>query len=66
MASQLVVTYMDHTVMYYPVGLGLAWRIDTPSRCLVIGRGVPRDYVPLDQVRSFRIERYATAVADDR
>jgi len=52
---QLVVTYADHTIMYYPVTPDGGWKIDNPNRCLVIGRGVPRVHVPLDQVRSFEI-----------
>ncbi len=52
---QLVVTYHDHTTMYYPVGPQRGWRIDTPSRCIVVGRGLPRTYIPLDTVRSFDI-----------
>lgn len=50
---QLVVTYNDHSTMYYPVAN--RWRIDNPSRCLVIGT-MPRTYVPLDQVRNFEVE----------
>lgn len=55
---QLVVLHYDHTHMYYPLSMADGgWRIDHPSRCIVIGRGVPRTYVPLDGVRSFAIER---------
>ena len=50
----LVVTYNDHTVNYFPVEGG--WKIDNPHRCLVVGRGLPRTYIPLDQVRSFNVE----------
>jgi hypothetical protein len=50
---QLVVTYNDHTIMYYPVQN--CWRIDNPSRCIVIGRGMPRTYIPLDQIRSYDV-----------
>ena len=50
----LVVTYTDHTVMYYPTERG--WRINNPQRCIVIGRGLPRTYIPLDQVRAFVVE----------
>jgi hypothetical protein len=57
MRLQLVILYHDHTHMYYPVSAeGGGWKIDAPSRCLVIGRGVPRTWIPLDQVRSFQIE----------
>lgn len=58
MTVQLVVTYFDHQVMYYPVDSERGWKIDNPSRCLIIGRGVPRTFVPLDQVRSFDIVRF--------
>ena len=50
----LVVTYTDHTVLYFPVEGG--WKIDNPHRCLVVGRGLPRTYIPLDAVRSFDVE----------
>lgn len=56
--AHLVVTYDDHQIMYYPVDPTRGWRIDAPSRCLIIGvGGLPRTYVPLDRVRSFDIER---------
>lgn len=57
---QLVVTYHDHTIMWYSVGPDRSWRIDNPSRCIIIGHGLPRTYIPLDTVRSFDI-----AVIDD-
>jgi hypothetical protein len=53
---QIVVTYNDHQIMYYPVPAAEGWRIDNPSRCIVIGK-MPRTYVPLDQVRSFNVEQ---------
>lgn len=53
---ELVVTYNDHAIMYYPVCPARGWRIDNASRCLVIGK-MPRTYVPLDQVRSFVVQR---------
>lgn len=59
MKLQIVVTYNDNSHMYYPVSHDGGWKIDAPSRCLVIGHGVPRTWVPLDQVRSFSIERVA-------
>ena len=55
---RLAVTYNDEVVMFYPVEG--SWHIDNPSRCLIIGRGVPRTHVPLDQVRSFEIIRIGT------
>ncbi len=57
MSVHLVVTYTDHTIRYYPAERG--WRIDTPHRCIIIGRGLPRVYIPLDQVRSFEVEECA-------
>lgn len=55
MRCQLVVTYNDHTIMYYPVPKADGWKISHPHRCIVIGK-FPRTYVPLDQVRSFSVE----------
>jgi hypothetical protein len=56
MKLQLVVTYFDHTIMYFPVSAERGgWKIDNPSRCLIVGHGVPRTFIPLDQVRSFDI-----------
>lgn len=56
---ELVVTYHDHSSMFYPVTADQGWKIDAPTRCLIIGTGVPRTWVPLDQIRSFTIaERY--------
>lgn len=55
MRIQLVVTYNDHTIMYYPVAADQGWRISNPHRCIVIGK-MPRTYIPLDQVRSFNVE----------
>lgn len=53
--AQLVVTYNDNQIMYYQVGSDLSWRIDSVSRCVVIGK-MPRLYIPLDQVRNFVVE----------
>lgn len=52
---QLIVTYFDHTIMYYPIDAGQGWKIDSATRQIVIGRGVPRTFIPLDQVRSYDI-----------
>lgn len=56
MKLQLAVVYNDNATMYYQVGPRHSWKIDNSSRCLVIGQGVPRTHVPLDQVRSFDID----------
>lgn len=55
MAVQLRVEYADHQRRYFPAERG--WRIDAASRCIVIGRDLPRTYVPLDGVTDFTIER---------
>lgn len=52
---QLVVTYFDHQVMWYPIPAGQGWRVDNASRYIVIGK-FPRTYIPLDQVRSWNVE----------
>lgn len=53
MSVQLVVTYDDQTVMYYPVDNG--WKISNTNRCIVINK-MPRTYVPLDKVLSFEVQ----------
>ena len=53
---QLVVTYSDDTTRYYPVTYAGGWKVDPVHRELVIGRGVPRTFVPLDNVRAYSIE----------
>ncbi|MBM0235902.1 hypothetical protein JNW88_00170 [Micromonospora sp. ATA32] len=59
---QLVVEHFDHQTRYYPANRG--WRIDAASRCIVIGRDLPRTYIPLDNVAAFHIERVAGGVAE--
>ncbi|MEU8186034.1 hypothetical protein [Micromonospora carbonacea] len=51
---QLRVEYADHQRRYFPAERG--WRIDAASRCIVIGRDLPRTYVPLDGVTDFTVE----------
>lgn len=65
MRLQLSVLYHDHTTLFYPIGPRRAWKVDGPSRCLVIGHGVPRTYVPLDQVRSFGIDFCAVVTGEE-
>lgn len=61
MTVQLVVTYADHSIMYYPVSAEAGgWKIEAASRCVVIGRGMGRTYVPLDNVLSFSVEEYGS------
>jgi hypothetical protein len=54
---QLVVTYFNNITHYFPVNNG--WRIDGPSRMIVVGHGVPRTMIPLDSVASVSIENYS-------
>lgn len=60
MRLQLIVTYYDHQIMYYQLDSTLGWKIDNASRCIIIGKGVPRIWVPLDTVRSFEISEVGT------
>jgi hypothetical protein len=52
----LVVTYADHQIGYYPVSEDQGWKIDTATRCLIVGRGVPRKMIPLDSIQVIDIE----------
>jgi hypothetical protein len=54
---RIVVTHTTHQHTFYPVPADQGWRVDPASRCIVIGRGVPRIMVPLDGVLWFDIER---------
>lgn len=55
---QIHVTLLDGTQRWYPVGDGEGWKIDSTSRCLIIGKGLGRTYVPLDNVDCFSPEAY--------
>lgn len=64
---QLVVTYRDHQIMYYPTYPDTGWKIDAASRCVVVGK-FPRTYIPMDAILSFEIESVggdAPEAADD-
>jgi len=50
----LAIEYKDGSSRYYPVSD--SWRVDTTFRMIVIGRGVPRIHIPLDNVYSIEIE----------
>jgi hypothetical protein len=56
---QVVVTYADDQVRYYPLSRETGWRIDPVYRQLILGKGLPRTYIPLDSVRSYDIEEIA-------
>jgi hypothetical protein len=56
---QLVVTHLDSTVTYYPVGGEVGgWKIDRPSNCIIVGHGMGRHHIPLCNVRSFSPVEY--------
>lgn len=54
---QLVVTLLDGSVRFYPLNSD-GWKIDAGSRCLLIGKGFGRVYVPLDNVDNFSPQIY--------
>lgn len=55
---QLVVTYHNNLIGYFTVGPDKPWKIDTSSRMIVVGKGIPRTMIPLDGVACFNIEEY--------
>ena len=65
MTVQLVVTYNDHTIMYYSVNMRQGWRVDAAKRCIVIGRRLPRTYIPLDSIRSWDVEQLPERMHDE-
>lgn len=44
--------------LYYPIDKKQGWRINETTREIVVGRGVPRVLIPLDNVLSYSIEEY--------
>lgn len=55
---QLVVTHHDNVVHYHPVGAPGGWKVDSSTRCIVAGKGMPRTYIPLDTVREWVVDEY--------
>lgn len=53
---QIHTTLLDGTQRFYLVPPEDGWKIDATSRCLIIGKGMGRIYVPLDNVESFSPE----------
>jgi hypothetical protein len=53
---QLVVTHRDHQVTYHQVPENQGWKIDPASRCIVVGRGLHRQMIPLDGVLHFALK----------
>lgn len=54
---QLVVIHNDDEYTYHPVGPG-GWRVDLTTNCIVVGKGMGRQYIPLCNIRYFLIENY--------
>jgi hypothetical protein len=57
------VEYMDHSSAHWHVGAEhefKTWKINPQQRCLIIGSGLPRVQVPLDNVRAFTLEEEKT------
>lgn len=55
---QLVVWHKGaHTPSYYVIP-ETGWRIDGETRQIVIGKGMPRKMIPLDNVLSYDIEEF--------
>lgn len=52
--TRLEVTFLDHQVITRVVQ-GIGWKVSTSRRVLVIGHGVPREEIPLDNVLLYRI-----------
>lgn len=52
---EIQVTYMSHQTAYFPIDPGEGWRVDPAGRTLVVGHGVPRIHVPLDNVLFFSL-----------
>lgn len=55
---QLVVRHNDDSHSYYTVSPGGGWRIDPARGVLIVGRGMPRTYVPLVNVKDWAVETY--------
>lgn len=53
---QIVVVHTGHRIRYYPVPEGESWKVDPEWRQIIIGVGVPRTCIPLDNVVSYSIE----------
>ena len=56
---QLVVWHRGETKPnHYPVPREGGWKIDTLHRQIVIGTGLPRTMLPLDNIMSYSVEEY--------
>lgn len=55
MTVRIVVTYLSGEYDQFEIG-EQDWRVDAPLKCLVVGRGVPRVFVPLNAVGRIDVE----------
>jgi hypothetical protein len=59
MKLQLVVWFRGvNSPSYFPVGPERGWKVDTTHRQIVVGIGIPRTMIPLDNVLHYEIEEY--------
>jgi hypothetical protein len=56
MAVHLAVTYRNDVTRWFPVPPDEGWHIDKTDRKIVVGRGVPRTEIPLDNVFYYEIQ----------
>lgn len=61
---QIVVTYFNYQIMYYPVPVGQGWKVSTSDRHISVGTGLPRTRIPLDNVASYSIETFEDSNGD--
>jgi hypothetical protein len=52
---QLVVSYFNGQTGYYTVP-DSGWKVEPSNRQIIIGKGVPRKFIPLDNVACYDIE----------
>lgn len=53
----LVITFKDGQEASFKLDSNRGWRIATESRQIIIGRGVPRTMVPLDNVLYYEVRK---------
>jgi hypothetical protein len=54
---QLHIILLNEGHLYFPQ-LENGWKVDAASRCIIVGKGVPRYQIPLDNVAYFGLEEY--------
>lgn len=57
MHINLVVTHTDNTIGYYPLNEGRGYKVDPSMRVIRI-LGTPPVFIPLDNVRSWEVEKH--------